>query len=53
MDYVNYIIFASLALNMIVFSVQKKNAAVRFYRRLGYEIVLENEEDYIMLKDLS
>ena len=30
-------------------AVQKKNAAVRMYRRLGFHIVDENEEEYIMV----
>jgi GNAT superfamily N-acetyltransferase len=34
-------------------SVQKANPALRLYRRVGFEIVGENEEDYIMVKKLS
>ena len=34
-------------------AVQKANDAVRFYKRLGYETVNENEEEYIMLKRLG
>ena len=34
-------------------SVQKENPAARLYRRLGYEVVRETEEDYIMVKDLT
>jgi len=34
-------------------SVQKENSAVRLYRRMGYEIIRENDEDYIMVKDLN
>jgi ribosomal protein S18 acetylase RimI-like enzyme len=34
-------------------AVQKENPAVRFYKRLGYDIVHEAEEEYIMLKLLS
>lgn len=30
-------------------SVQKKNYAVSMYRKLGFEIVNENDEEYIML----
>ena len=33
-------------------AVQKINAAVRFYKRLGYETVRESEEEFIMVKDL-
>jgi len=33
-------------------SVQKQNPAARLYLRLGYEIVRENEEDYLMVKEL-
>jgi len=32
-------------------SVQKSNPAVRFYKRLGYTIVDEKHEDYIMVKN--
>ena len=34
-------------------AVQKENAAVRFYQRLGYETVRENDEEFIMVKDLT
>jgi ribosomal protein S18 acetylase RimI-like enzyme len=34
-------------------SVQKENPAVRLYRRLGYEIIKENAEDFIMIKRLD
>ncbi len=34
-------------------AVQKMNAAVRFYKRLGYETVRESEEEFIMVKDLG
>lgn len=34
-------------------SVQKKNPAARFYQRMGYVIVRENDEDYIMEKSLG
>lgn len=39
-------------------SVQKDNPAVRFYKRLGYRIIGErndnaNHEDYLMIKDLN
>lgn len=33
-------------------AVQKRNAAVRFYRRLGYVDVGESEQEFIMVKDL-
>jgi len=33
-------------------SVQKSNPAARFYKRLGYEIIEEKAEDYIMVKRL-
>ena len=33
-------------------SVQKANYAVNMYRKLGYEIVKEHEEEYIMVKHL-
>lgn len=31
-------------------AVQKANRAVRLYRRLGFEIVDENEQEYIMIR---
>ena len=34
-------------------AVQQKNAAVRFYQRLGYEIINKNDEEFIMVKDLQ
>lgn len=34
-------------------SVQKENPAARLYLRMGYEIIRENDEDYIMKKDLD
>jgi len=34
-------------------AVQQKNDAVRFYKRLGYKIISENDEEYIMVKELS
>ena len=34
-------------------AVQQKNDAVRFYQRLGYETIRENDEEYIMVKDLT
>ena len=34
-------------------AVQKANYAVRMYRGVGFEIVGENEEEYIMVKQLS
>jgi len=34
-------------------AVQRENAAVRFYKRLGYETVRETGEEFIMLKDLT
>jgi ribosomal protein S18 acetylase RimI-like enzyme len=33
-------------------AVQHENAAVRFYQRLGYEIVETKSEEYIMIKNL-
>ena len=33
-------------------AVQKANYAVKMYKNLGYEIVSENEEEYIMMKYL-
>jgi ribosomal protein S18 acetylase RimI-like enzyme len=33
--------------------VQKENPAARLYQRMGYEIVGENEDDYIMIKTLQ
>ena len=34
-------------------SVQKKNYAARMYQKLGFEIVRENEEDYLMVMKLK
>lgn len=34
-------------------SVQKTNAAVKLYKNVGYEIVGENEEEYIMVCNLK
>jgi ribosomal protein S18 acetylase RimI-like enzyme len=34
-------------------SVQKENPAVRFYKRLGYKTVSENDNDCIMVRDLG
>jgi len=31
-------------------AVQKQNPAVRFYTRLGYEIIKDHTEEYLMLK---
>ena len=33
-------------------AVQKANPAARFYLRLGYEIVRENDKEWIMIKEL-
>ena len=33
-------------------SVQKRNYAVRMYQNLGFEIIHENEEDYLMILKL-
>ena len=33
-------------------AVQKRNAAARFYTRLGYKAIRENDEEFIMVKDL-
>ena len=34
-------------------SVQKENYAVRMYQKLGFEIIRENEEDYLMVLKLK
>ncbi len=34
-------------------SVQKENYAVKLYRKVGFEIIDENDEDYIMLLKLN
>jgi ribosomal protein S18 acetylase RimI-like enzyme len=36
----------------ISLAVQQKNAAVRFYKRLGYKTIRENDEEFIMVKQL-
>ena len=33
-------------------AVQKENPAVNFYLRLGYEVTDENDEEYVMVKNL-
>lgn len=33
-------------------SVQKKNFAAEMYRKLGFKIIDENEEEYLMMKNL-
>jgi len=38
--------------NRTSLAVQKKNAAARFYLRLGYEIVRKTDEEYVMLRVL-
>ncbi len=39
--------------NQTSLSVEKENYAVRMYKNLGFEIVNENKEDYIMLLKLK
>ena len=34
-------------------AVQQKNPAVRFYKGLGYEVIRENDEEFIMMKKLG
>lgn len=34
-------------------SVQKANYAVKLYKSLGFEVVEENDEEYIMVKELA
>jgi len=34
-------------------AVQQKNAAIRFYERLGYEVIDRNDEEFIMIKNLQ
>jgi len=34
-------------------SVQKRNYAVKMYQKLGFEIIRENEEDYLMVLKLN
>ena len=34
-------------------AVQKENPAVKFYHRLGYETISQNDEEYIMVKNLN
>ena len=33
-------------------SVQKQNYAAKMYRRLGFVVIRENDEEYLMVKDL-
>jgi len=39
--------------NQTSLSVEKKNYAVSMYKNLGFEIIDENKEDYIMLLKLK
>ena len=39
--------------NQTSLSVQKENYAVRMYQKLGFEIIDENNEDYLMLLKLK
>ncbi|PID82458.1 MAG: GNAT family N-acetyltransferase [Clostridiales bacterium] len=34
-------------------SVQKSNYASKMYKKLGYEVIKENEEDYVMIYNLQ
>ncbi|GHU56707.1 hypothetical protein FACS189411_08040 [Bacteroidia bacterium] len=34
-------------------SVQKENYAIKLYKKVGFEIVDENDEDYLMLLKLN
>ena len=34
-------------------AVQKENYAVKLYKKVGFEIVDENEEEYIMVRRLQ
>jgi ribosomal protein S18 acetylase RimI-like enzyme len=34
-------------------AVQQKNAAAKFYQKLGYEIINSNDEEYIMVRGLQ
>ena len=34
-------------------AVQKENYAVRMYQKVGFEIVDENEQEYIMIQNLG
>ncbi|EMB21466.1 hypothetical protein HMPREF9723_01239 [Treponema denticola OTK] len=38
--------------NQVSLSVQKVNYAVHIYKKLGFEVAHENEEDYIMIRKL-
>ena len=35
--------------SQVSLSVQKMNYAVRMYENVGFEVIRENEEDYIMV----
>ena len=34
-------------------SVQKRNYAVRMYQKIGFEIIGENEEEYMMMYNVT
>ena len=39
--------------NAVSLSVQKKNFAVKIYKRAGFKVFLENDDDYIMIRNLK
>ena len=46
------ILLKSHGFNQVSLSVQKANYAAKLYRKVGFEIVQENEEEYIMVNHL-
>lgn len=36
-------------MNRVMFAVQKANYAVQMYKNVGFEIIDENDEEYIMM----
>lgn len=45
-------VYAQQNVKAISLSVQKNNRAFKLYQRVGFELISENEEDYIMRKAL-
>lgn len=43
----------ALGYKQVSLSVQKENYATKIYQKVGFQIIGENEEEYLMLKKLS
>ncbi len=49
----HYQLFKDKGYKQTSLSVQKANYVVELYRKVGFEVVDENEEEYIMLCELQ